>query len=447
MAKPQSIFPRGASSTPERAYLVGCYAQDLELEPERMLDELESLVGAAGASSVGRALQRLRSLRDLSAATYIGRGKAERIGELARALEADLIVFDNELSPGQIRELEKVTGLRVIDRSEVILDIFALRARSREARLQVELAQLQYTAPRLRGMWTHLERQANAGGPGALGNRGPGEKQIEIDRRIVGRRTTRLRRELKQMHKRKQREVASRGKAGYCVGLVGYTNAGKSTLMNALTGAGTHTADQLFATVDTKTRRWPVEPGLTAPLSDTVGFVRDLPHLLVASFRSTLEEALRADLLLHVIDASHPQALEQIDAVNSVLEELGCKMGRVLPVLNKCDRVSDGDRIELRARLGRAICVSATSGEGLAELSEAVAEHRRRSASWVRVSAPAGHGKLQAVARARAHIRSEGYQEDLWVAEVQIEPHVLALLRDLSPELAVEALKEAGGQA
>jgi GTP-binding protein HflX len=291
-------------------------------------------------------------------------------------------------------------------------------------------------------MWTHLERQANTGGAGGLGTRGPGEKQIEIDRRIVNDRIARLRSELSRMHKRKQREVASRGQ-GYCVGLVGYTNAGKSTLMNALTGAGTHAADQLFATVDTKTRKWQVEPGLTAMLSDTVGFVRDLPHMLVASFRSTLEEALSADLLLHVIDASHPHAAEQIEAVNAVLSELGSETERLVCVLNKVDQVSNpDDLVVLRAQLPDAFCISAARGDGVEELSKAVAQHRRRDWVWVRITAPAGEGKLQALARSRANIRSESYEEATWIAELDVERSVLARFRRISSELTVEHLAE-----
>ena len=443
MSEPRYISDSRSPVQSERALLVGLYLKEHTLDPDLMLDELESLVEAAGATAVGRTFQRRRTRRDLCAATYIGRGKAEHVAELVAAHEANLVVFDNELSPAQIRELEKIIGKRVIDRSEVILDIFALRARTREAKLQVELAQLQYTAPRLRGMWTHLERQANAGGAGVLGTRGPGEKQIEIDRRIVADRITRLRDELSRMHERKQREVAGRGEGGYCVGLVGYTNAGKSTLMNALTDAGTHAADQLFATVDTKTRKWQVVPGLTAMLSDTVGFVRNLPHMLVASFRSTLEEALSADLLLHVIDASHPQAAEQIDAVDAVLEELGCDKDRVLCVLNKVDCVTDtDDLVVLRARLPNAVCVSATRGDGIEELSRVVAEHRRRDWVWVRLTVPAGEGKVQALARARCHIRTEAYEEDAWVAEINVERTVLARFRQLSRELTVEQLNE-----
>jgi GTP-binding protein HflX len=300
------------------AVIVGAYyGRDLAIA-DVLLDELESLVSAAGGQTVARLIQRFSHSRSMTPATYIGSGKAQFLAELVEANEATVAVFDTELSPAQVRSLEEIVGCRVIDRSELILDIFASRARTRESRVQVELAQLQYTAPRLRGMWSHLERQAGTGGAGGMGLRGPGEKQIEIDRRIISKRLTRLRAELETIHKRRKREVNARVGRHFCVGLVGYTNAGKSTLLNSLTSADAYSADKLFATLDTKTRRWRLPGGINMMLSDTVGFVRDLPHQLVASFRSTLQEALEADLLLHVIDASHPQVAEQLNLWENV---------------------------------------------------------------------------------------------------------------------------------
>jgi GTPase len=440
--------------TAEKALLVGLYTTADPGEPDLALDELGALVEAAGGEVAGRTYQRRQghgAAADRAAvtpATFIGRGKAAHVAELVENLEANVVVFDNELSPAQIRELEKIVGCKVIDRSELILDIFASRARTREAKLQVELAQLEYTAPRLRGMWTHLERQAGTGGSTVgLGMKGPGEKQIEIDRRIVRSRITRLRHELGRIHGRKEREVAGRAAGAFTVGLVGYTNAGKSTLMNALTGAGTYQADQLFATLDTKTRRWPLEPGVAAALSDTVGFIRNLPHHLVASFRSTLEEALTADLLLHVIDASHPQAIEQVAAVERVLVELGCDLGRVLPVLNKIDRITDEEHLSiLRARLHGAVAVSARTGQGISELSHAVAARRRAAWICVRVEAPAANGEVQAFARSRGLVRSERYEEDVWIAEIELARASLPRLRR-SGEVRVEELSRVGPEA
>lgn len=443
-----------ARNAVERAILVGVYDSTEPLDPDTLLDELGSLVTAAGGAVAGRLWQQRRgrsrrssrndessSAPAIDPATYIGRGKAEHLAELVKAHEANVVVFDNELSPAQIRELEKLTECRVLDRSELILDIFAGRARTREAKLQVELAQLQYTAPRLRGMWTHLERQAGTGGANGLGLRGPGEKQIEIDRRIVKKRIGRLEDELATLHDRKQREVAHRTGRHYCVGLVGYTNAGKSTLMNAVTRAGTYSADELFATLDTKTRMWQVAQGVEVMLSDTVGFVRNLPHSLVASFRATLEEALHADLLLHVIDASHPQALEQLATVESVLAELGSEPNKLLAVLNKVDAVKDMDEIAvLRNRLGDAVVVSAATGEGLDELASAVTGRRRQGFVSLRIHAPVGSGKLQAYARAHAEIEHESYDHTAWVAEIRAPREMIDKLARLCDEARFEVV-------
>jgi len=429
--------------TAETVFLVGVYGGTDALEPDRRLDELAGLVEAAGGVVVGRLYQRRRAAegdsdRPLHPATYIGRGKVEQVRDLVKDLEAKLVVFDNELSPAQIRELEKQLETRVIDRSELILDIFASRARSREAKLQVELAQLEYTAPRLRGMWTHLERQAGAGsaggagGVGGVGTRGPGEKQIEIDRRIVGTRIARLKKELEEIQARRNREVDSRSDGAFCVGLVGYTNAGKSTLMNAVTGAGTYAADQLFATLDTKTRRWELEPGLTATLSDTVGFVRNLPHHLVASFRSTLSEALNADLLLHVVDSSHPDAALQMETVNEVVAELGPDMKNALVVFNKADAVSDPEALEmLQLDVPQGIVVSARTGQGLDALRAELATRCRQDWVAARLQIPAANGKALAYVRAHAQIGTERYQDDAWLADVRMARSRVAALRKL----------------
>ncbi|MFT4624902.1 MAG: GTP-binding protein HflX [Myxococcota bacterium] len=412
-----------AAAAPEKTIIVGLYPTNSAIEPDRLLDELESLVEAANGTVVERMIQRRghdggssANSRPVDGATHIGRGKVEELAHAVLETCASIVVFDNELSPAQIRELEKRVQCRVIDRSELILDIFATRAKTRESRLQVELAQLAYTAPRLRGMWTHLARQA-----GGMGTRGPGEKQIELDRRMIQQRLAHMKGELDQILARKERQVAARGDRAWCVGLVGYTNAGKSTLMNTLTGAGTYAADQLFATLDTVSRRWEVQPGVAIPLSDTVGFVRDLPHHLVASFRSTLAEALHADLLLHVIDASHPEAAMQVQAVNDVLAELELTPERVLPVLNKIDAVADPLTLAgLRAAMPNAVCVSAHTGEGLAELARAVAD--RRSTDWVELAlcVPHEHSKLTSMVRDRGEVLAEEYQDDGWHARVSV---------------------------
>ena len=434
--------------THERAILVGVYSQRAALAPELCLEELASLVSAAGGQSVATLFQRRSGgksesdtrnseHRAIDPATFIGRGKAAQVGALVEAHDASIVVFDNELSPAQIRELETIVGCKVIDRTELILDIFAARAQTREAMLQVELAQLEYTAPRLRGMWTHLERQAASGGAGAsagIGTRGPGEKQIEIDRRIIGKRITRLRRELSRIEARKQREVAHRARKGYCVGLIGYTNAGKSTLLNRVADAGTYSADQLFATLATKTKLWRLAPGIDVLLSDTVGFVRDLPPGLVASFRSTLEETIHADLLLHVIDASHPQALEQVRAVEDVLRQLDREDAPTLYVLNKLDNVDDQDSlIALRHRLKDAVEISAATGEGMHELVAAVVARRCEQWLTVHVHASVSNGRLRSLVHEHAHVSSEHYVDEEWIAEISLskaqlsqQPEILA---------------------
>lgn len=414
----------------DQAILAGLYAQDGHLSPDTRLDELESLVAAAGGRAVGRVIQR-RGLsrgedtaqRPVDPATYLGRGKIDEIQFEIVHRGANLVVFDNELSPAQIREIEKRLGCRVIDRSELILDIFAARARTREAMLQVELAQLQYTAPRLRGMWSHLERQAGGGGgrSGGIGTRGPGEQQIEIDRRIVQKRISKLKNELEQVLRRRERQVTARNNRVWTIGLVGYTNAGKSTLLNTLTAAGTYAADQLFATLDTVSRRWSVRPGVDIPVSDTVGFVRDLPHHLVASFRSTLAEALHADLLIHVVDASHPDTLDQVSAVHGVLSELGVDLERVVGALNKCDQpIEPTTLVELRGQFTDSVSISARSGDGLDALAQLVV--RRRNADWIELEVMIPHtdARFAALVHEHGEILREEWLDDGWHARVSI---------------------------
>lgn len=415
----------------ERAVLVGLILPNHAPVGTRYdpLAELASLAAGAGADVVGRLIQRRSKV---CPATYIGSGKARALAEYTETKRADVIIFDNDLSPSQIREIENVTQCRVIDRTELILDIFADRARTHSARLQVELAQLEYTAPRLRGMWSHLERIAGAGGGtsagsvGGIGTRGPGERQIEIDRRLVQKRVSALREQLARLSGRKLREVKSRGDL-YTIGLVGYTNAGKSTLMNALTGADAFVADKLFATLDTRTRRWDLGGGTVALLSDTVGFVRNLPHHLVASFRATLEEAIHSDLLIHVVDAASTDAAEQISAVDSVLSEIGCGDRERIVVLNKIDAAGDDAALHcLRLRLPDAVEASAKTGAGLEKLRDRVAEHMRDQYVRLTLESDTGNGKLLAYLNRHGEILGQDYGEQfvrldlrLPVAEVQ----------------------------
>src|SRR3954447_15745644 len=385
----------------ERAVLVGVILPKSTADPRDPLGELASLAKTAGAKVVGQVLQKRTRI---DPATYLGSGKAIEIADLAREKKADVVVFDNDLSPSQIGELEKMMnehldsprmeGLKVLDRSQLSLDIFATRAPSAEAKLQVELAQMEYTYPRLTKMWGHLERIAG-GAPAGIGTRGPGEQQLEIDRRLVRGRIKHLKDQIAKVQARKTRTVAERTRQHFTVCIVGYTNAGKSTLFNTLTAAGTYADDKLFATLDTKTRAWKLERGTEVLLSDTVGFVRDLPHNLVASFKATLEEAVHADLLLHVLDVGHPHAQQQFDSVHKVLEEIGVKGKPEILLLNKTDTEAGEENFPFwRTLHSDAIPISAKTGKGLHQVAEAVHHHIRGTQVNVILEADVTNGKL-----------------------------------------------------
>jgi GTP-binding protein HflX len=402
------------------------------------LAELTALAESAGAVVVDRFQQRIRKIHP---ATYIGKGKTLQLEQRVRRHKADVIIFDNDLSPAQIRELEEVVQVKVVDRSELILDIFATRARTKEAKLQVELAQLEYTYPRLTRMWLHLDTVAgaaggagSAGAVGAIGTRGPGEQQLEIDRRLVSKRIRDLREELEEIDLRKLREIKGR-KEVFQVCIVGYTNAGKSTLLNALTDAGVFVEDRLFATLDTRTRKWAPSRGVEILLSDTVGFVRDLPHQLVASFKATLEEAVNADLLLHVIDVSNPEVMGQIESVNRVLSEIGCSDKPVLEVFNKVDAITEIGPLELLQTLHpEAVSVSARTGLGLDELSRSVIQHYRGRDIVLRVCSSQANGKVQSFLRAHGQILSEYYADSSVIIDVRMGHKQLPELERLHPD-------------
>jgi GTP-binding protein HflX len=388
----------------ERALLVSVALPERPWVGDDPLDELRGLATTAGAVVVGGLCQRRQKINP---ATYIGKGKLQELQEQVEATDADVVIFDNDLSAPQARNLEKATKVKVLDRSELILDIFATRARSVEARLQVELAQLEYSLPRLRQMWSHLGRIK-----GGIGLRGPGETQLEEDRRLVDHRIRDLKSRLVEVQARKEREVRSR-REEHTVSLVGYTNAGKSTLMNALTGAGVLAEDKLFSTLDTRTRQWHLKDWGRILLSDTVGFIRDLPHHLIASFKATLEEARQARLLLHVVDASNPTAEEQIKAVNAVLAELGCGDKSTLLVLNKADRLSDPSLLHvLQRHHPRSVAVSAITGEGLHALREAVIEALSADFANAEIDAEAGNGKVLSYLAAHADVYRQEYRDN-----------------------------------
>jgi GTP-binding protein HflX len=401
----------------ERAFLVSVSLPERPWIGEDPLEELRGLATTAGARIVGGMCQKRLKINP---ASYIGKGKLEELKEQVEATDADVVIFDNDLSPGQVRSLERATECKVLDRSEVILDIFATRARSVEARLQVELAQLEYALPRLRQMWSHLGRIK-----GGIGMRGPGETQLEEDRRLVDLRIRDLKSRLVEVQARKEREVRSR-REEHTVSLVGYTNAGKSTLMNALTGAGVYVEDKLFSTLDTRTRQWHLKDWGRVLLSDTVGFIRDLPHHLIASFKATLEEARQARLLLHVVDAGNPTAEEQIQSVNKVLKELGCDTRPTLLVLNKIDRLADLSYLQvLQAHQPRAVAVSAAEGRGLDDLREAVIEMLSSDFANAVIDTDAGNGRVLSYLSAHAEIYRQEFHDNQATIHCYLPRHLL----------------------
>ena len=353
----------------ERAVLAGLSADIMdfaERSSEESLDELEALVETAGGVCMARVLQ-VRPAPDPH--SFIGTGKVDELKALIEANDCTLAVFDNELSPSQTRALEDELGVRVIDRSVLILDIFAQRARTREGRLQVELAQYKYLLPRLTGMWTHLVRQTSSASP--IGTRGPGETQLETDRRHIRRKIDKLSSELQEVRKNRSTQRRQRRKNGVPVAaLVGYTNAGKSTLLNCLTGAGIHAADRLFDTLDTTTRRLDLSPVRQILISDTVGFINKLPHHLIEAFKATLEELTYADVLLHVIDVSNPHWRQQAEVVEKLIAQLGAETTPCIRVYNKCDLAP----LEFIPHEELSVRISAKTGEGTDELLRTIAQ-------------------------------------------------------------------------
>ena len=412
--QPTTLPPNDAPH--ERALLVGVLTPDTtQADLDDGLDELEQLALTAGATVTDRVTQ---ALPKLNAATYIGKGKVEELKQLVDRREADVVIFDEDLSPVQLRNLEKALGCKLVDRSGLILDIFARRAKTAIAKAQVELAQLDYLKTRLTRQWTHLSRQK-----GGIGMRGPGETQIETDRRLIGRRMAVLTEQLDKIDR--QRQTQRKGRSDQTrVALVGYTNAGKSTLMNALSGAGVFAENRLFATLDATTRTVYLDSNKPVLLSDTVGFIRKLPHKLIESFKSTLDETRESDVLLHVVDASHPNFEEHIRVVNSTLRELGADDKPTLMVFNKVDVLEERGVIQaLKAEYEQAVFVSALRGIGIERLKAALlgvieSDYVERTA-LVPVTEP----------KSRAYVHR--------VAEVLGEETVLAQEYDEAPQPAV----------
>ena len=411
----------------ETAILVGL-AADIMDEGERStdesMDELEALVQTAGGSVNGRILQNKKTP---DPRTFIGEGKVQELKELIEAEECDLAVFDNELSPSQTRALEDDLGVHVIDRAQLILDIFAQRARTREGRLQVELAQYKYMLPRLTGMWTHLVRQTASGGSSPIGTRGPGETQLETDRRHIRRKIQKLEEELSDVRRVRDTQRRKREKNNIAVvALVGYTNAGKSTLLNRLTDSDIPANDRLFDTLDTTTRRLLLAPGQEVLLSDTVGFIRKLPHHLIEAFKATLEELKYADVLLHVIDVSNPEYELQAEVVRRLIDELGASSTPVIDVYNKADACPVPSMIP---RGDTAVAISAKTGEGTDVLTEKIAEILGRGKKRVSLKIPYSDAGLADLLHSQAEITELEYREDCIQVEAVIKPELWGRVR------------------
>jgi GTP-binding protein HflX len=416
-----------ATKRTERVFLVGLELKSrTTLDMRESLEELSELAATAGGEVVGNGTQKLESP---VAGTFIGSGKADEFAQHCRQQDVDTVIFDDDLSPAQSRNLERVFECKVLDRTSLILDIFAQRARTKEGKLQIELAQLQHLLPRLTRYWGHLSRQK-----GGIGMRGDGETQLETDRRRVQDRIARIARELQVV--RRQRSTQRQGRQRNLwplASIVGYTNAGKSTLLNALTGSQVFAEDKLFATLDPTTRRLKLPTNQSVLLTDTVGFIRKLPHGLVEAFKATLEEVVQADLLLHVVDASHPQAEGQVRAVNTVLDEIGAAGKPTILVYNKIDRLngkSNGDHDgngngHSRLKLDpQAVAVSARTGEGLPALLAELNNQVRPAREFVELSVPHEEAAVIARLHAAGQVVESDYEGEKARFKARIPPHL-----------------------
>ena len=410
----------------ERVILIGVWGQGSVEQAENSLRELAALAETAGAEVLAGVLQR-RAMPDPT--TFFGKGKAQELRELARDLKADTVIANSELSPSQRRALEDVVKIKVIDRTAIILDIFAQHAKSKEGKAQVELAQLEYLLPRLRGWGESMSRQAGgqaAGGVG-IGSRGPGETKIELDRRRINTRMSKLRREISTMKLARDTKRAKREKSSIPqVAIAGYTNAGKSSLLNRLTKAGVLVENALFATLDPTVRRHETPDGRQYTISDTVGFVRNLPHQLVEAFRSTLEEIAAADLIVHVVDATDPDPLGQIATVREVIADAGAGSLPELIVLNKIDLVDQQRQVELRGLVPGAMLISSRSGQGIVELEQQIAALLPKPEIEFRGVIPYSRGDLVSRAHLRGKVLSTEYVEEGTVLHAMVSEELAA---------------------
>ena len=398
----------------ERALLVGVYLDKAkETEASSLLQELQELVETLGIGIVDSSLIRVR---ENFPSHLVGKGKMAEIIEKSKELNCDCIIFDNELSPNQQRNWENESNILVIDRQEVILDIFSLRARTREARLQVQLAKMQYTLPRMARMWGHLDRQGGGSGGGKGGGgaaRGEGEKQIEVDRRLARKKIDRVKAELEKVRQQRKTQRKERNRADLPhAAIVGYTNAGKSSLLNGLTESAVLAEDKLFATLDTTTRKLDLEDGQTILLTDTVGFVRRLPHGLVESFKATLEEAILADFLIHVIDGSSENVQDHFKTTLEVLKELGADEKKIIPAINKIDIISDERLEELKNIFPEAILISVKNGVGIDDLLSKINEMLLSNIVRNSLKIPQSRQDLVALLHREGKILSQDYHEN-----------------------------------
>ncbi|GIM89396.1 GTPase HflX [Paractinoplanes toevensis] len=412
----------------ERVVLVGVWTEGSVEDADNSLTELAALAETAGSQVLEGLIQR-RSRPD--AATFIGRGKVDELRDVVLSTGADTVICDGELSPSQLRKLESQVKVKVVDRTALILDIFAQHAKSKEGKAQVELAQLQYLLPRLRGWGESLSRQGGgAGGSGGgVGTRGPGETKLETDRRRINTRISRLKREIKNMRTVRQTKRSRRQASGIpAVAIAGYTNAGKSSLLNQLTQAGVLVENALFATLDPTTRRTAAEDGRVFTLSDTVGFVRHLPHQIVEAFRSTLEEVAEADLVVHVVDGAHPDPEGQVSAVREVLGEVGADKIPELLVVNKVDAADEETLLRLKRTWPDAVFVSARSGAGIADVHVAIAQRLPRPAVDLRVLLPYDRGDLVAQIHRSGQVLNTRYTDDGTELQVRVNEQLAAEL-------------------
>lgn len=393
---------------------------------EDSLAELMSLAKTAGAKVLGTVVQKRKKI---DPSLYLGKGKASQLAELCKEKEIDVVICDDDLAPAQVSNLEEVIDTKVIDRSELILDIFAARAKTAQAKLQVELAQLEYTKPRLKRMWTHLSRIE-----GGIGTRGPGEKQLEVDKRLLSKRVHTLKKRLERIEKRRKHQAKSR-KDYTTVSLVGYTNSGKSTLMNRLTDAGVFVEDKLFATLDTKTSLCELGNGKKVILSDTVGFIKKLPHHLITSFEATLEEVRWADFLLHVVDLSASDVIGQVKAVNNVLKELECNKKPIIMVLNKVDVLEDSSVITFfKSKYDNIVTISALTGQDMEKLKQEMVNFADKGSTEIKLECGVSNGKLLAYIYENSRVINRTFTNSNVHFHIVIEEKHLSKLYQLGGE-------------